>query len=87
MGFQRFMRYAAVILMFVGLGYSAQVFVDRSRDMNQLAFTDTYSDPQQAFEETQRALQMLSKNLNKGVSSMEKLSVFHDASQMISNHE
>jgi hypothetical protein len=86
LGFQRFMRYAAVVLMVVGLGYSAQVFVDRSRDMNQVAFADTYSDPQEAYEETQRALQLLSKNLNKGVNSMEKLGVFHDASQMISNN-
>lgn len=78
------MKYAAVLLMAAGLGYSVFSFQQRRDDpQDTYAFRDTFTDPKLAYQETQRALQILSKNLNKGKQQMEKLSYFHDATEMI----
>ena len=34
---------------------------------------DTYNDPRMAYKETEKALQTLSENLNKGIQEMEKI--------------
>lgn len=78
------MKYAAVLLMAAGLGYSVFSFQQRRDDPQEVyAMRDTFSDPQLAYQETQRALHILSKNLNKGKEQMEKLSYFHEATEMI----
>lgn len=79
------MKYAAVLLMAAGLGYSIFSYQNkRQSDVSgEMAFTDTYSDPKVAYQQTQRALQILAKNLNTGKEQMEKLSYFHDATEMV----
>lgn len=78
------MKYAAVLLMAAGFGYGIFSFEQRRNAPEETyAMRDTYSDPKLAYQETQRALQILSRNLNKGKEQMEKLSYFHDATEMI----
>lgn len=80
------MKYAAVLLMAAGLGYSIFSYQQKRQveeTSGDMAFTDTYSDPKVAYKETQRALKLLSKNLNTGKEQMEKLSYFHEATQMV----
>ncbi|WP_109700170.1 hypothetical protein [Chitinophaga deserti] len=78
---QNWMKYAAAVLVAGGLLYSADSFRDKQSD--ELAFRDTYSDPKLAYEQTQRALQLLSKNLNRGKTQMEKIGYFSEATEKV----
>lgn len=82
---QSWMKYAAILLVALGVGHSVYNFQQKnSSTQNQtLAFRDTFDDPKVAYEETQKALAIISKNLNKGKEQMEKLSYFDDATKMI----
>ncbi len=46
---------------------------------------DTYSDPELAFEETKKALMMISKTFGKAKQEAGKISVFNEAEQIIQN--
>ncbi len=86
---QGWMKYAAVLLAAAGMVYSVNQFqIKRTGQMDgTTAFRDTYEDPKLAYEQTQRALQILSRNLNKGKAQMEKLSYFNEAQEIIQgNH-
>jgi hypothetical protein len=81
---QGWMKYAAVLLVALGVGHSVYNFQQKNRITDdQFAFRDTFDDPKVAYEETQKALAILSKNLNKGKEQMEKLSYFNEATGMI----
>jgi hypothetical protein len=45
--------------------------------------TDTYSDPKLAFEETKKALMMLSKGFGKARHETEKIKMFNEAEQKV----
>jgi hypothetical protein len=78
------MKYAAIFLIAVGLGYAARQFQAKQSRMNVvLAEQDTYEDPQKAYAATQKALQLLAKNLNKGTTKVQKLSYFNEATEKI----
>lgn len=78
---QGWMKYAAAVLVAAGLLYSADSFRDKKTDA--MAFADTYSDPKLAYEQTQRALQLLSKNLNRGKNEMQKIAYFNEATSIV----
>lgn len=44
---------------------------------------DTFSDPKMAFEETKKALMMISKGFGKGHKEASKINVFNDAEQKV----
>jgi hypothetical protein len=46
---------------------------------------DTYSDPQLAFEETKKALMMISKTFGKAKQEAGKITVFNEAEEIIQN--
>jgi hypothetical protein len=78
------MKYAAVFLIAIGLGYAGRQYQEKQRRMDVvLAQRDTYDDPQKAFAATQKALRLLAKNLNKGTSQVQKLSYFNEATERI----
>lgn len=79
---QGWMKYAAAVLVAAGMLYSADSFRDK-RTSEDLAFRDTFSDPKLAYQQTQRALQLLSKNLNRGKSQMEKIALFNEAKDLV----
>lgn len=56
-------------------------------DRNEPYLADTFEDPKEAFEETKKALMMISKNFNKGRKEAKKIGVFSDAQKKISNNE
>jgi len=74
-------RVAAVILVVVVAGYFIkQEYSEKEEEMKPY-LTDTFDDPQAAFEETKRALQMISANFKRGREEARKVSVFNDAQQ------
>ncbi len=81
---QNWMKYAAVLLMAAGIGYGGKQFlVKQATIQQQLVQKDSFDDPEKAFAETQKALQLLAKNLNKGTSQMQKLAYFDEATEKI----
>jgi hypothetical protein len=85
---QHWMKYAAVVLIMAGLGFSVQQFRQR---LHQLEIADlrqdTFSDPEDAYKETQKALELLARNLNRGTEQMEKLNYFNEATEKIKEGE
>ncbi len=77
-------KYAAVLLVGIGMGYAVNQFLQK-KDMaaDRYAIRDTYNDPKLAYQETQKALQILSRNLNRGKTQMEKLSYFSEATEIL----
>ncbi|KAA2242469.1 hypothetical protein F0L74_07955 [Chitinophaga agrisoli] len=81
---QHWMKYAAALLMMAGAGYSVQQYIVRHNELSAAAWQqDTYQDPEKAYQEAQKALELLSRNLNKGTEQMEKLAYFNEATDKI----
>ena len=81
---EHWMKYAAIFLIAVGLGYAGRQYEEKQRRIDVVfAQQDTYEDPQKAFVATQKALRLLAKNLNKGTSQVQKLSYFNEATEKI----
>ena len=81
---EHWMKYAAIFLIAIGLGYAGRQYQEKQHRIDVvLAEKDTYDDPQKAFAATQKALRLLAKNLNKGTSQVQKLSYFNEATEKI----
>ncbi len=74
-------KVAAVILILITAGY----FIKEEMDKEEMKpyMTDTFEDPEKAFEETKKALKLLSKNFNKGRKEAQKLSTFNEAQEKV----
>lgn len=77
---RRYWEYAAIFLLVLG---SIWLFRPASRTVRETAAVDTFQSPQKAMEATQKALQVLAANLNKGKAEMQKLSIFNEAEQKV----
>lgn len=77
-------KYAAVLAVAAG-GFLFWQWQERQESITMKQHE--VNNPQQALEETKKALQLLSKNLNKGTSKMEKLSYFNEAASIIEGKE
>lgn len=65
---------AAGMLVLVGVSFYAGQKQQQSMQPQTAAMPeDTYNDPRMAYKETEKALQTLSENLNKGIKEMEKI--------------
>ncbi|SKA43177.1 hypothetical protein SAMN04488128_106128 [Chitinophaga eiseniae] len=83
--FRHWMKYAAVLLMAVGMGYAMKQF-QRTETKARLAEVQQKKmeeETRMAYLETKKALQLLAKNLNKGTEKMQKLSYFNEATGII----
>lgn len=69
---------AAAVLVTVSLTYLAV----NDRQLPEVA-EDTYTDPRKAFEETKKALMMLSDRFNEGTRHVEKLETFNEVQEEI----
>ena len=58
-----------------------------SKQQVQPVVADTFEDPQKAFEETKKALMLISKNFGKGRKQMQKLGVLHEAQRKVKGKE
>lgn len=69
---------AAAILMIISLSYVAF-----NEEPLPAVAEDTYTDPKKAFEETKKALMMLSSRFNEGTKQVEKLETFQEVQDEI----
>lgn len=75
-------EYAAIFILIL-----ASVWIIRpapKTTSQPVAVQDTYTDPQEAMAATQKALALLSANLNRGKEEMTKLALFNEAQQKVS---
>ncbi len=68
---------AASVVILLGM------FTFYNRNINQSEDLGTYNDPEKAFEETQKALNLLSKNVNVGVESMQYVKEYQESKNLI----
>jgi hypothetical protein len=73
-----FARIAAGLLVVV-----AATFLVRKEMRKSYPAEDTFSDPKMAFEETKKALMMISKGFGKGQKEVNKINVFNDAENKV----
>lgn len=77
---RHYWEYAAILLFLLG----SVVLYQPGHQKRALATAeDTYQDPQEAFETTQKALELIATNLSKGKNGMAKLSWLNQAEQTI----
>ncbi|SEW50815.1 hypothetical protein [Chitinophaga arvensicola] len=84
---RHWMKYAAVILVAVGIGYALKQHEQRQQQVLVAMQQEDMNDPQKALEQTKRALQLLAKNLHKGTAGMQKLSYFNEATAVVEGKE
>ncbi|MEC5144594.1 hypothetical protein [Chitinophaga sp. 212800010-3] len=84
---RHWMKYAAVLLVGVGIGYALKQTTVKQHQAEIVMREKEMNDPQKAFEETKKALQLLAKNLNKGATRMQKLSYFNQATSVVEGKE
>lgn len=74
------LRIAAGVAVLLVAGYFVQQEI---RKTNDLAETDTYDDPKKAFEETKKALMMISKGFGRAEQQAKKINLFNEAQEKI----
>lgn len=74
-------KVAAVGLILITAGYFIKEEVEKEN--TQPLLSDTFEDPQKAFEETKKALKLISDNFNKGRKQAKKISTFNQAQDKI----
>ena len=78
------MKFAAAFLIITGLGYSIKRYQVKQEHMVAASLEkDTFDDPKEAYAVTQKALQLLVRNMQKGTTQMQKISYFNEATQYI----
>ncbi|TWF42633.1 hypothetical protein FHW36_102394 [Chitinophaga polysaccharea] len=80
---RHWMKYAAVALVAVGIGYALKQQQVRKQDAAIALRQQEMNDPQKALDETKKALQLLARNLNKGTAKMQKLAYFNEATSLV----
>lgn len=83
--FRHWMKYAAVLLMAIGMGYAMKQH-RRQEIRVHIAEVQQQKEEEEtrmAYLETKKALQLLAKNLNKGTEKMQKLAYFNEATGLI----
>lgn len=71
---------AASIVVLLGIGTFGYFNYDNT---NQNKILGTYDDPELAFEETQKALSMLSTNINVGIESVQYIQEYDNSKNLI----
>ncbi len=70
------LQYAAIVLPLMIIGYFI-IQKDKAQTVTTYQ-TDTFDDPKKAIAETEKALVLLSKNMNDGLGKMQELKMFEE---------
>lgn len=82
--FNNYAKVAAVILVVISLSLLITKALQQEQKKVQIA--DTFENPEDAFEETKKALLLISNKIGKGKSQMGKLSEFNKTEEKIKNN-
>ena len=79
-----FIRVAAAVVLIFGSALIWNSLTENSQDLTQTAHVeDSFEDPEEAFEETKRALLFVSQKLNKGKKPVKEIQRFHHSKMTI----
>lgn len=81
--FTPYAKVAAVVIIVAGLSFLVTRTIRQAEKETQL--TDTFERPEDAFEETKKALLLISNKIGKGKTQMVKLSEFSKTEEKIKN--
>lgn len=76
-------RIAAGVFVVVAATFFVRQEIKKAYPDEPTAEEDTYSDPKVAFEETKKALMMISKSFNKAQKEASKINVFNEATDKL----
>ena len=82
--FYNAMRIAAGVTVLVVAGWLVRNEIRKSTPQE---VVDTYDDPKLAFEETKKALQMISRSFGTAEENAKKINIFNDAQQQLQKKE
>lgn len=77
---------AAILIVAVAVFFVHEDYKSRKEQMDPV-LSDTFEDPQKAFEETKKALMLVSRQFNKGHKHAAKIGAFDDATDKIQDLE
>ena len=77
--------FGITIAIFVIVGLATGYYLNEKSKTSTTSELGTYSDPKIALEETQKALSMLSANVNKGYKSVEYIQEYENTKNIIFN--
>lgn len=80
--FNNYLKVAAAVLIVATASY---LFREHLEPEKRPELMGTYEDPREAYEETKKALMIISAKLNFGTKQAEKIKVFNDAEEKIKN--
>ena len=78
-------KIAAVILIVAVAVFFVREDYESKKEQLDPMISDTYEDPQKAFEETKKALMLVSRQFNKGQKHASKLGAFEEATEKVEN--
>ena len=87
MSFQNYMRVAAAILVVLAASFIFRMEVWKGEDKPKLLLVDTYQSPEEAFEETKRAFQLIAAKMNQGRKEAQKMTIINEAEEKIKNED
>lgn len=86
-----FLKNAGKVAAVIFIVAAASVFVyqdyEAKKDQMEPVIADTFEDPQKAFEETKKALMMVSRQFDRGKKHAQKLTVFDEATDKVQKLE
>lgn len=85
--FTNIAKIAAVGLILITASYFVTEEYMNKKDTMDPYLADTFEDPKVAFEETKKALMLISKNFNRGRKEVQKVGVFNEAQEKIKETE
>ena len=87
---RQIMRWAAAIALILGISFALVRILEPNQVEENIAtieFTDTYDDPELAYQEVKKALMMVSSNMNNGIKQTTYIGEFHKAKEKISGEQ
>jgi hypothetical protein len=87
MSFQNYMRVAAAILVVLAASFVFRMEVWKGEEKPKMLLVDTYQTPEEAFEETKRAFQLIAAKMNEGRKQAQKMTILNEAEEKIKKEE
>jgi len=79
--YEPYLKLAAVLILLIVASFAVTTYLNKQEMPVEVA--DTYENPEDAFEETKKALLLISKSIGKGRTHTQKITVIHEAQDKI----
>ncbi|MEN8248534.1 MAG: hypothetical protein ABFS32_06350 [Bacteroidota bacterium] len=87
LSFQNYMRVAAAVLVVLAASFVFRMEMWKGEEKPKMLLVDTYQTPEEAFEETKKAFQLIAAKMNEGRKQAQKMTIINEAEEKIKNPE